>query len=321
MMKIKKGAIFLFAVIFWILFSSTVYSQTTGNYFTDFESDQGWTAAGSGQGKFEIGIPESFSKTKECQTTCFGTGTPQDHTLNGTMAACTNLNGHQAKFENVSTNNLTSPIYDFSEKTNISLELWRFMEIEGDNYDFCYYQYKNSQNGSWVNLQVYGQSRVDDNSWLKYTKNLTSMAAGKNYFQLRFYCTTDYAIEGSGLCIDDVNISWNSITQTPQICGDGIVNLPGEQCDDRNLIDDDGCSSECKIEKVEVYFVPYVGDFDGGVGSGWYYFYEKMRKWHDDNNMKVGFSFYPATMNNPQFNEIIGNMSTTPEIELITKAV
>lgn len=318
-MKIKKGAIFLFVIILGILFSSTVYSQTTGNYFTDFESDQGWTAAGFGQGKFEIGIPENFSRSKECQTTCLGTGTSQDHTPGGTKATCTNLNGHQAKFENVNTNNLTSPVYDFSEKTNISLELWRFMEIEGDNYDFCYYQYKNSQNGSWLNLQKYGKSRIDDDAWKRYTKNLTSMAAGKNYFQLRFYCTTDYGIEGSGLCIDDVNISWNSIIQTPKICGDGIVNLPGEQCDDGNNVNGDGCSSICKNETTEIYFVPYMGDIDGNIDPTWFFFYEKLRKWHDDQNIPVGLSFYPNTMNNNQFNQIIADMYNSKNIELLLK--
>ncbi|MDP3026579.1 MAG: MopE-related protein [Nanoarchaeota archaeon] len=106
--------------------------------------------------------------------------------------------------------------------------------------------------------------------------------------------------------------------ETAVVCGNNKTEL-GEECDDGNLIDDDGCSSECKTENVEVYFVPYVGDFDGSIGSGWYYFYEKMRKWHDDNNMKVGFSYYPSTMNNPDFNQVIGNIYTTPETELILK--
>ncbi|MEK6897278.1 MAG: DUF4215 domain-containing protein, partial [Nanoarchaeota archaeon] len=142
---------------------------------------------------------------------------------------------------------------------------------------------------------------------------------GKNYFQLRFYCTTDYAIEGSGLCIDDVNISWNSITQTPQICGDGLVNLPGEQCDDGNKVNGDGCSSICKNETTEVYFVPYIGDVDGGVSPEWFSFYDKLVKWHDDNNIPLGMSFYPNTMNDNNFNKIIGDAYNSKDIELILK--
>lgn len=35
-------------------------------------------------------------------------------------------------------------------------------------------------------------------------------------------------------------------------CGDGVVDTPGEQCDDGNLTNGDGCSSACKIEVGEV---------------------------------------------------------------------
>jgi cysteine-rich repeat protein len=35
-------------------------------------------------------------------------------------------------------------------------------------------------------------------------------------------------------------------------CGDGVVDTPGEQCDDGNLTNGDGCSSTCKIEVGEV---------------------------------------------------------------------
>ena len=34
------------------------------------------------------------------------------------------------------------------------------------------------------------------------------------------------------------------------MCGDGYLD-PGEECDDGNLVDDDGCSSECEVEYFE----------------------------------------------------------------------
>jgi len=113
----------------------------------DFE-DSLWTAGGTGQGMFEIGNPSSFTTSGECTTTCLGTGISDDHTTGGTKAACTNLNGHLRQFEDSTTNFLISPVYDFSGKQNLKLELWKFMEIEGDNYDYCYFQYKNSASGS-----------------------------------------------------------------------------------------------------------------------------------------------------------------------------
>jgi fibro-slime domain-containing protein len=35
------------------------------------------------------------------------------------------------------------------------------------------------------------------------------------------------------------------ITEPEPTCGDGLINVPGEQCDDRNLDSDDGCTATC----------------------------------------------------------------------------
>ena len=37
------------------------------------------------------------------------------------------------------------------------------------------------------------------------------------------------------------------IPAVPAVCGDGTREVP-EECDDGNLINDDGCSSQCTIE-------------------------------------------------------------------------
>ncbi|MHC4152733.1 MAG: hypothetical protein ACYSSP_11645, partial [Planctomycetota bacterium] len=198
-----------------------------GYILINFETDDhGWIAAGSGQGKFEIGIPVPFSPNKgECKTACFGTGPSEDHSAIGVNAACTNLDGYMAPLETLYTNSLTSPIYDFNGCSNVTLELWRFMEIEGVNSDFCYYQYKNSPTGQWTTFETYGSIEVNDDDWIKYTKDLSVVADGKSYFQLRFYCTTDEWTEGSGLCLDDIKISW-SRTDELQITGEPQAQLP-----------------------------------------------------------------------------------------------
>ncbi len=111
-------------------------------------------------------------------------------------------------------------------------------------------------------------------------------------------------------------------TITLPVCGDGIIEAT-EECDDGNNINGDGCSSICKNEikpeQIEVYFVPYIGDIDGSVDSEWFYFYDKLRKWHDDNNIPVGMSFYPNTMNDNTFNNIIGDAYNSEDIELVLK--
>ncbi|MHA2403749.1 MAG: hypothetical protein ACXADH_12210, partial [Candidatus Kariarchaeaceae archaeon] len=181
------------------------------NYiFTDFGSnDHGWTAAGTGQSKFEIGIPIPFDPSEgACLTDCFGTGPSEDHSPNDVNAACTNLDGHMAPNASVLTNSLTSPVYDFIGYSDVTLELQRYMQIEGENYDFCYYEYKDDPEGEWMSFNIYGPNEVNDDNWVHYSKNLSSIADGKGHFQIRFYCTTDDWYEGSGLCLDDIKLSW-----------------------------------------------------------------------------------------------------------------
>ncbi|MHC4292782.1 MAG: hypothetical protein ACYSTX_00680, partial [Planctomycetota bacterium] len=178
--------------------------------FTDFgTSDHGWTAAGLGQSKFEIGAPVPFDPCGgACLTDCFGTGPSEDHSPNDVNAACTNLDGHMAPNAYILTNSLTSPVYDFRGRSDVALELWRFMEIEGEDYDLCYFQYKDELAGEWISFDVYGANEVNDVNWVHYAKNLSSIADGKGHFQMRFYCTTDDWYEGSGLCLDDIKLSW-----------------------------------------------------------------------------------------------------------------
>jgi peroxiredoxin len=182
------------------------------NYIlTDFETaDHGWMAEGTGQGRFEIGPPVPFDPSEgACWTDCFGTGPSEDHSAFGVNAACTNLDGHMAPLEDVYTNSLTSPVYDFTGRRNVGLELWTFMEIEGLNFDLCYFQYKNDPLGEWTTFETYGANAEDSDDWTAYAHDLSGVADGKSYFQLRFYCTTDDWFEGSGLCVDDILISWS----------------------------------------------------------------------------------------------------------------
>jgi hypothetical protein len=99
------------------------------------------------------------------------------------------------------------------------------MEIEGRNSDFCYYQYKNDLLGRWITFESYGDIEVDDDEWDIYTKDLSTVADGKSYFQLRFYCTTDKWTEGSGLYLDDIQISWSRDDEL-QIIGEPQSQLP-----------------------------------------------------------------------------------------------
>ncbi len=44
----------------------------------------------------------------------------------------------------------------------------------------------------------------------------------------------------------------SDVIEIPPVCGDGVVNQVGEQCDDRNREPNDGCSVACKIEPFHI---------------------------------------------------------------------
>ncbi len=105
-------------------------------------------------------------------------------------------------------------------------------------------------------------------------------------------------------------------------CGDGEVNQGSEECDDGNLINGDGCSSECKSESSEsIYMISYVGNIDGSANPQWYYFFDKITQYYEDNNLPVAFSFFPLTINSDDdyFSDIFERMYLAGNIELMQK--
>lgn len=64
-------------------------------------------------------------------------------------------------------------------------------------------------------------------------------------------CCGDGIVEGDEQCdLGPLNGITSNCTFncTFPVCGDGIIHLSTEECDDSNLIDGDGCSSTCKYE-------------------------------------------------------------------------
>jgi len=118
------------------------------------------------------------------------------------------------------------------------------------------------------------------------------------------------------------NIEINGLKIEIPHCGDNKVNQWSEECDDGNLINGDGCNSECKDESPEgIYVILYVGNIDGSISPIWYHFYDKLTTYFENNKIPVAFSFLPATINtkNPYFSEIFKRMYLADNIELIQK--
>ena len=86
-------------------------------------------------------------------------------------------------------------------------------------------------NGSW------GQSQVE----------LFGLAIPGDTVQLRFDLGTDGCNGVIGWYVDRLEV-YSCSDEMPPVCGDGIVDI-GQQCDDGNMADGDGCSSSCQVEE------------------------------------------------------------------------
>jgi len=101
-------------------------------------------------------------------------------------------------------------------------------------------------------------------------------------------------------------------------CGDGKINQGSEECDDGNLFDGDGCSSNCEFELSDKTLVMlFVGDINGNASESWYHFYDRITAYYENNSIPVSFSFFPATTRTDnEFADIFKRMYLAKNIEL-----
>jgi MYXO-CTERM domain-containing protein len=93
-----------------------------------------------------------------------------------------------------------------------------------------------------------------DKEWRFQDLDLASVSAtGK--VKLRFELASDEGLQFGGWTLDDVCIVVPGVAPSPT-CGNGQLD-DGEQCDDGNTTDGDGCSAACQNETP-----------GGGSGSG-----------------------------------------------------
>jgi hypothetical protein len=98
------------------------------------------------------------------------------------------------------------------------------------------------------------------------------------------------------------------------IFGDAVTNINNGNFVNRST------RSNVNGNGIDLYLAPYVGDIDGGVDPDWFFFYDQLRQWHNDNNIPAGFSFFPRTIeDDDQFNQILADMYLSDNIELVLK--
>jgi len=139
---------------------------------------------------------------------------------------------------------------EFYNHSDISVEVISTQEIAFWGYILNGGNYKTFEPNKVMNFPL------GENLLIVYGSN--ENGTGRDY--VKFYVGSDYvSICGNGLLetheeCDDGNLingdgcSSECLIEEEAVCGNGILE-PGEECDDGNLINGDGCSSLCTIEE------------------------------------------------------------------------
>jgi cysteine-rich repeat protein len=84
-------------------------------------------------------------------------------------------------------------------------------------------------------------------SWIQSHVNLLGIATAGDSIRLRFDFGVDVCFGAIGWYVDDIELYSCEAELPPSDCGNEVLD-PGEQCDDGNVFNGDGCSNICQIE-------------------------------------------------------------------------
>jgi cysteine-rich repeat protein len=114
------------------------------------------------------------------------------------------------------------------------------------------------ENWSTVPLSS-GSNPVSDIDFMAFIGSLSDAGIGEDFIPGIELGTVPFCgngtVEFPEVCDDGNTVDGDlcdSTCQIEPICGDGMVNQPGEQCDDGNDVDTDGCRNSCEL--------PFCGD-------------------------------------------------------------
>ncbi|HUJ60921.1 MAG TPA: DUF4215 domain-containing protein [Kofleriaceae bacterium] len=193
-----------------------------------FDHDPMWTQAGNLGNQWTWGQPGLIQQAFDPTAAHSGSG-----------AYGTDLSGDGLYFtdEVAST---TLPATDVSGYGQVHLQYWRWLTVEDARYD----QATIAVNGTqiWQNAASKpGTLDHIDQEWRFHDLDLTSLVGGGSA-SVTWSLTSDHTNDFGGWTLDDV-----CLVGVDPVCGNGILD-EGEQCDDGNTVDGDGCSSTCMFE-------------------------------------------------------------------------
>ncbi|HUQ05315.1 MAG TPA: DUF4215 domain-containing protein [Kofleriaceae bacterium] len=222
---------------------------------TDFETDPaGWThGATTGTDDFAFGMPT-------------GAGDDPTAAFSGARVFGNDLGGgsNDGTYEPSVDLWAKTPEIDVGQYESVRLQYRRWLGVEDAFFDDAsisvdgapVWANKDSMNGN------NSSTHHKDKEWRFQDVDITTQAAdGK--VQVAFNIKSDQGLEMGGWTMDDVCIvGWSASLAS---CGDGTVGA-GEQCDDGNNVDGDGCSATCVDEDGTDPDDPN-GDPEGGCCS------------------------------------------------------
>ena len=204
----------------------------------DFESGlEGWTHSGTPaqNDEWAVGAP-------------MGVGGDPKMAHGGTNVLGIDLGADDGMYSPNTMQWAESPDIDLKGATQVRLQYWRWLGVEDGAYDHSPISVNGTQ--VWTNFASPGMPTTNevnhvDKEWRFQDVDLSAMNLGGKV-KLRFELDSDPGLQLAGWNIDDVCIV--SIGGPPApVCGNGVVEA-GEQCDDGNTMNGDGCSSTCQDE-------------------------------------------------------------------------
>lgn len=141
----------------------------------------------------------------------------------------------------------TTPVVDTTGFAVVRLQYYRWLGVEDGMFDRATINVDGNQR--WANFNSMAGNNANtqhiDKEWRFQDVDLTADAADHKV-QVSFELSSDQALTFGGWTVDDVCIV-GVAANAPNTCGNGIVE-GGEQCDDGNVTDGDGCSATCQTE-------------------------------------------------------------------------
>jgi Peptidase family C25/Propeptide_C25 len=170
-----------------------------------FDTDPGWTISG---GQWAFGQPTGGGGS-------YGNPDPTSG-YTGDNVYGYNLYGDYAN--NIPEYNLTTPSFDCSDGTAVSLSFYRWLGVENNSWDHARLLISNNGGSSWNEIWANGSSSMSDSDWTLVEYDISAWADGYADVRLRWVMgNTDSSVIYCGWNIDDVTVMYATecIMETP----------------------------------------------------------------------------------------------------------